>query len=142
MPVGCEELEVLFDICSQILGGVIVMMQMQLNFTQTVACEVGEHVEKLGVVLFAREEEAVPWVVPVCIAVVLCERRVAGSPCFDPIFTLLHGGAAEQGLVVIAHGKHEVTRASHLFSAPLRRQMLQIPSEPGVEILRAKVVDD
>ena len=117
------------------------MVQVHLDLPQTCASQLGEWIEEFWAVLFAREEESVLRGLPVGVAIVARQRRVAVGPC-------LHARTALGGVHVVPQWLMMVTKrekqmapiakpagpcATHPMPSPTADPRVQIPFPTHVQ---------
>jgi len=132
-----ERLQVLDDARCEGVGGVAIVMEVELDLAEPGARELGELIEEVWPVLFAREEPAVARRSPIAVAE-RCERGIAIGPGIDPRGADLVGGTVPQGLVVIAECEKNASGAVRLWRTRTADQMPSVVTQPVLEVLLTK----
>src|SRR5205085_2632259 len=124
----------LLELGRERLGGIAVVMEMDLDLAEAAARELGEWLDEVRPILLAGKEPTVTrW--PAVVVTKFVEPRVAFRPRCDARAPDVVGSVPPQRLVVIAQREQQVTRAARVWRARTTHEVTCVIGQPLVEVL-------
>ena len=115
---------------AEVLGRVVIMVQVQLDLAEAGPAEFGQGVEMLGIVLLDREEERVAGRPPIAVAKAAESRGIVAHPPRDPGTGYFWGNATHPRLEVIRDADQDMNRLARGRQSP--RALKQIGKDPEI----------
>ncbi len=128
-----ERLEMRGDSRCERIGGVAVVVKVELDLAKPCTRELRELIEEVWSIFLPREEEAVArW--PSIAVTKLTQRRVVIGPRVDTRIAYIIRSAVPQRFVVIAKCEQDVSWTVRLWRTRTSNQVASVVTEPVLEI--------